>query len=82
MKFITLRVPAPFSDGPQFDEDGIIQEIFKRIETTDKTFIEFGVGGTENENNSIYLLKKGWNGMWIEGVPKRCEFLKKAYSLN
>ncbi|MBR0150062.1 MAG: hypothetical protein IJP89_01730 [Synergistaceae bacterium] len=27
----------------QNDEDGIIQEIFRRIGTTDKHFIEFGV---------------------------------------
>lgn len=50
----------------QFDEDGIINEIFKRIGTTNKIFIEFGVGdGTEN--NTIYLLLKGWSGLWIEG---------------
>jgi len=50
----------------QFDEDGIIDEIFKRIGTTNKTFIEFGVGdGTEN--NTIYLLLQGWKGLWIEG---------------
>ena len=50
----------------QFDEDGIIEEIFKRIGTTNKIFVEFGVGdGTEN--NTIYLLLKGWSGLWIEG---------------
>src|SRR4051794_22887054 len=50
----------------QNDEDGIIQEIFTRIGTTSKRFIEFGV---ENglENNTLTLLLKGWNGLWIEG---------------
>ena len=50
----------------QSDEDGIIEEIFNRIGTTNKKFIEFGV---ENglESNSHYLLLKGWNGLWIEG---------------
>ncbi len=50
----------------QNDEDGIIEEIFNRIGTTDKFFVEFGV---ENglECNSHYLLFKGWRGLWIEG---------------
>ncbi len=53
------------------DEDGIIQEIFKRIGTETKEFIEFGV---ENglECNSHYLLHKGWHGLWIEGNPDSC----------
>jgi hypothetical protein len=50
----------------QTDEDGIIQEIFKRIGVTSKTFVEFGV---ENglENNTLKLLLEGWSGLWIEG---------------
>jgi hypothetical protein len=50
----------------QSDEDGIIFEIFKRIGTTNKTFIEFGAE-TGQENNSRFLLESGWNGLWIEG---------------
>lgn len=50
----------------QYDEDGIIQEIFKRIGLGTKTFVEFGV---ENglENNTLKLLLEGWSGLWIEG---------------
>ena len=50
----------------QNDEDGIIEEIFNRIGTTNRVFIEFGV---ENglECNSHYLLFKGWRGLWIDG---------------
>jgi len=50
----------------QNDEDGIIQEIFDRIGTGPRTFVEFGV---ENglENNTLKLLLEGWNGLWIEG---------------
>lgn len=50
----------------QNDEDGIIEEIFNRIGTTDKTFIEFGVQNGL-ECNSHYLLFKGWRGLWIDG---------------
>jgi hypothetical protein len=53
----------------QYGEDGIIEEIFNRIGTTNKYFIEFGV---ENglECNSTNLLYKDWQGLWIEGNPK------------
>ena len=61
----------------QSDEDGIIEEIFNRIGTTNKKFIEFGV---ENglESNSHYLLLKGWNGLWIEGSIEKYEEINKA----
>jgi hypothetical protein len=49
----------------QNGEDGIIQEIFNRIETTNKYFIEFGVQNGL-ECNSTNLLYKGWSGLWIE----------------
>ena len=49
----------------QSDEDGIIQEIFNRIGTTKRTFIEFGVE-TGIECNSVKLLVEGWSGLWIE----------------
>lgn len=53
----------------QYGEDGIIEEIYNRIGTTNKYFIEFGV---ENglECNSTNLLYKDWQGLWIEGNPK------------
>lgn len=53
-------------------EDGMIDEIFRRIGTTDRSFVEIGVGdGTEN--NTAFLLAQGWNGCWVDGNP---EFLK------
>ena len=56
----------------QTDEDGIIFEIFRRIGTTNKTFIEFGAGAG-SENNTISLLYNGWGGLWIEGNDKYCQ---------
>ena len=60
----------------QNDEDGIIEEIFNRIGTTNKIFIEFGVQNGL-ECNSHYLLFKGWRGLWIDGgesyVKEICE---------
>jgi hypothetical protein len=50
----------------QHDEDGIIEEIFNRIQCTDRFFVEFGVG-EGLENCTLYCLLKGWRGVWIDG---------------
>lgn len=49
----------------QNGEDGIIEEIFKRIGTTNNYFVEFGAHGIKN--NTTYLLQKDWKGLWIVG---------------
>lgn len=56
----------------QNDEDGIIAEIFNRIGTTTKEFIEFGVQNGL-ESNCHLLLHKGWKGLWIEGSKDYCK---------
>lgn len=60
---------AEYQVFSQNGEDGIIAEIFNRIGTTNKFFVEFGV---ENglECNSTNLLYKQWKGLWIEGSDK------------
>ncbi|MBN8943053.1 MAG: hypothetical protein J0H01_26345 [Rhizobiales bacterium] len=62
----------------QSDEDGIIQEIFFRIGTGDKTFVEFGVE-TGLECNTALLLMQGWSGLWIEGDEKSCSKIKSTH---
>ena len=49
----------------QADEDGIINEILNRISNTSKTFVELGVQEGE-ECNTLYLLKSGWKGLWVD----------------
>jgi len=50
----------------QNGEDGIIHEIFRRIEVATKDFVEVGVGNGV-ENNTAFLLSQGWTGFWIDG---------------
>ena len=59
----------------QNDEDGIIEEIFERIGTTNKKFIEFGVQDGI-ESNGHYLSLKGWSGFWIECDDEYFESIK------
>ena len=49
----------------QSDEDGIINEIFKRIGIKKKFFIEFGLQDGK-ECNTAFLLKSGWSGSWVD----------------
>lgn len=64
-----------FSQG---GEDGMIEEIFKRISETNKTFVEFGIGdGTEN--NSLYLFLKNWSGFWLDGNLTSINKIKSQY---
>ncbi len=53
----------------QFGEDGIIREIFRRIGTTNRYFVEFGVEDG-SETNTTYLLYQGWKGLWMDGDEK------------
>ena len=58
--------PFGFKVYSQGDEDGIIEEICRRLGIERGFFCEIGV---ENglECNTLYLLHKGWQGFWIEG---------------
>jgi hypothetical protein len=49
----------------QNDEDGIVAEIFSRIGTTDRSFIEIGVDNG-SECNTLNLLAQNWRGTWFE----------------
>jgi hypothetical protein len=49
----------------QFGEDGMIAEVFRRIGTTNRTFLEFGIGDGL-QNNTAFLLFQGWRGFWLD----------------
>jgi hypothetical protein len=58
--------PYQFKIFSQHGEDGIIAEIFRRIGTTNRSFVEFGASDGR-ENNTAYLLRTGgWGGLWID----------------
>jgi hypothetical protein len=53
----------------QSGEDGILAEIFRRVGTPTKCFVEIGTG-PGLETNTTFLLMQGWTGYWIEGSAK------------
>ena len=76
----TLRlVRHGYKVHSQSDEDGIIAEIFQRIGTKNKNFIEFGVEHGI-ECNSLWLLMQGWSGLWIDGGVKNCRRIEKSHA--
>lgn len=62
----------------QHDEDGITEEIFNRIGTTNKFFVEFGAGDGL-ENGTLYCLLKAWSGLWIEGSAVSMDAIETAF---
>lgn len=62
----------------QSGEDGIIEEIFHRIGTTNQFFIEFGVGNGL-ENNTTCLLNSGWKGLWLEFNQESLKFIRNKF---
>jgi hypothetical protein len=74
----------------QSDEDGLIEEVWRRVGTDQEgVFVEFGVG-TGLENNSIMLLARGWRGVWVGFQDldvdvvgaSRLKFLKRWITLD
>jgi arsenate reductase-like glutaredoxin family protein len=61
----------------QSDEDGILHEIFRRIGEVNRTFVELG-SGTGLENNTLFLVIKGWRGTWLEGSERRVATARKS----
>jgi len=63
----------------QHDEDGIIQEIFRRIGPSHRTFVELGVE-TGVECNTAKLLIEGWRGLWIEANAQACKAIASGFA--
>jgi hypothetical protein len=67
-----------FRSFSQNDEDGILQEIFRRIGLGTGSFVEFGVQDGL-QNNSRLLLYRGWKGMWIEADAGGCRKIGRVF---
>lgn len=50
----------------QYGQDGIIAEIFRRIGSGTKRFVEIGTAPLEN--NTGALLWQGWSGLWLDAA--------------
>jgi hypothetical protein len=63
----------------QNGEDGVIEEILKRLEINDSgTFCEFGAWDGIYLSNTYNLINKGWKGVCIEGDEEKYKDLLKT----
>lgn len=80
---ISLRMPdnpclKAFKVYSQNEEDGIIEEILLRVSQAspaNRRFFEIGCGNGL-ENNSHYLLLKGYQGCWLDGDQANIDFIR------
>jgi hypothetical protein len=63
----------------QCGEDGILSEIFRRIGTTNRYFVEFGAGNGL-QNSTAALLINNWTGAWIEGDHNNAEMIQSKFA--
>jgi hypothetical protein len=63
----------------QNDEDGILEAIFDRVAVGGRRFAEIGVGNGL-ENNTAYLLQKGWSGGWLDADPAAAAHIRTAFA--
>ena len=72
--------PFGYKCYSQHDEDGMLAETVRRLGPDfPRTFVEFGVGDGM-ENNSLWLLKQGWKGLWIEGSNVNAQHIRREFS--
>lgn len=79
---LTIDIPESYgwSSYSQYDEDGIIRECLRRIESStqlSKTFVEIGCGNGL-ENNTHQLLLDEFRGIWIDGSEENVNYIKSS----
>lgn len=62
----------------QFGEDGIIEEICKRLSIDSGYFVEFGAWDGKRMSNTYSLLSKSWRGVYIEKDQQKYKDLLKT----
>jgi len=66
----------------QRGDDGIIEEIFRRLCITNGVFVEFGAGDGVYLSNTCNLISKGWTGVMIESDRDLARQLFRNYNNN
>jgi len=64
----------------QHGEDGLLLYIFSKIGTTNRCFVEFGIGGGIECNTANLSINHGWNGLLMDGGQNNVARAKYYYS--
>jgi hypothetical protein len=72
--------PRPGSHGfrvsSQFDEDGIIQFLIRKVEIPNEVFIEFGVEDYTESNTRFLLTHDNWSGLVLDSSEEQVARIK------
>jgi hypothetical protein len=63
----------------QSGEDGIIQEIFRRIGEDTRFFVEFGAGDGVQCNSAWFAIEKQWHGLLIDMGEQNYSVMRGVY---
>jgi hypothetical protein len=75
----TIFKGREFKVYSQNGEDGLLLYIFSKIGTTNKRFVEFGIGGGIECNTANLSINHGWNGLLIDGGKNNVRRAKFYY---
>jgi len=77
-KFSRIREYG-FKVFSQWDEDGIIQYLIKKIPIENRIFIEFGVENYEESNTRFLLKNNDWSGLVMDGDKRNIDFIRSDH---
>ena len=66
----------------QRGDDGIIQEVFRRLNVERGFFVEFGAWDGLHHSNARLLFERGWSGMFIEADNVKAKHLAERYAAS
>ena len=64
----------------QNGEDGILQEIFRRVGTVNRCLVEIGVEDGKECNGARLVLEEGWHGLFVEADADKFDGLARRYA--
>jgi hypothetical protein len=62
----------------QNGEDGVLEEVFRRLHVDTGFFVEFGAWDGKHLSNTYRLAEAGWRGLYIEGDDERFAELERT----
>jgi len=68
---------AEFRVFSQWGEDGIIQQLIRRVPIERPIFVEFGVENYVQSNTRFLLTNNHWSGLVMDGSPENIAYIKE-----